>query len=95
MSDGSYRLIDLDATVAIGEFAGEKASTAYLPPEMTYADDHGLVKFKVAGSPDRCIATPAFDLWSVGVVMYRALARKPLFEADDADNLTSRREVRQ
>ena len=33
-----------------------------------------------------------FDIWSFGVVLYRALARRPLLEADDADNLRDKNE---
>ena len=91
--DGSFRLIDLDAGVMIGEFAGEKTSTAFVPPDMTY-DDDGVVRFRNPGcGVDRCVATPALDFWALGCILYRAVARKPLFEADDADNIRSPREL--
>ena len=96
MTDGTFRLIDLDATVRIGEPAGEKTSTAFCPPEMTFEDaDNDLVCFKTpdAGA-ERCDATPAFDFWALGCVMYRALTRAPLFEANDADNIRNSRELK-
>ena len=38
MDDGTWRLIDFDATVEIGNPVGAKTSSAYCPPEMvTYA----------------------------------------------------------
>ena len=45
MTDGSYRLINLDTSVRIGQPAGEKMSTAFCPPEMTLERD-GHVHFK-------------------------------------------------
>lgn len=94
LSDGSYRLIDLDATVRMKESAGEKMSTAYSPPEMTFVEAE-VVRFKIPGcSVERCPATPALDFWGLGCVLFRALTHKPLFEADDADNIYSPRELK-
>ena len=84
---GAFRLIDLDAATDIGEAAGIKTSTAYCPPEMTFVDQ--LVEFKKPG----ILASPSYDFWSCGCVLYRALARRPLFEADDADNMYSQHEM--
>ena len=48
MMDGSWRLIDLDASTRIGDIAGKKQdnSTAYAPPEMAYLKNDGCVSFK-------------------------------------------------
>ena len=40
------------------------------------------------------IADSTFDVWSMGVVFYRALAMRPLFEGDDKDDLAGDREKR-
>ena len=95
--DNDIRLIDLDAMVDAGTPAGVKASTAYCPPEMAFVDENSDVQFKhetqvLPKGESRCLATPAFDLWSFGCVLFRALVRKPLFESDDADNICSHRE---
>lgn len=75
LMDGSWRLIDLDATTDTGHQVNKiKCSSAYCPPEFHAADWDGL-------------CAPSFDLWSLGCVMFRALARRPLLEADDRDNL--------
>ena len=64
---------------------------------MAYLDDGGFVQFKnpIQSLPTGvvpCLAEPWFDFWSLGCMLYRALARKPLFEADDADNIYSKGE---
>ena len=97
LKDKSFRIIDLDAIVKLGSAAGFKTSTAYCPPQMAYLDDGGLVRFKdptqsLPTDIAPCLAKPWFDFWSFGCVLYRALARKPLFQADDADNLYSQGE---
>ena len=95
--NGDFRLIDLDAMVDEGMPAGVKTSTAYCPPEMAFVDENSNVQFKhenqvLPRGESRCLATPAFDFWSFGCVLFRALVRKPLFESDDADNIYSQRE---
>ena len=94
MHNGDHRLIDLDATVQIGDPVGAKASTAYFPPEMAFVDEE-LIRFKNADeSSVCCVASATFDLWGLGCVLYRALTRQPLFQSDDADNLISQSEAR-
>ena len=96
MFDGTWRLIDLDGAVTIGAAIGAKAlSTAFMPPETTYLLD-GEVVFRVQkeGVPyEPLTAHPTLDIWSFMAVLYRAIAHKPLLEADDRDNLRGKREL--
>ena len=39
-------------------------------------------------------ASPQFDLWSLGVLAFRSLARRPLFNSDDRDNMRDDDELR-
>ena len=84
-----------DGAVAMGEPIGAKAlSTAFMPPETTHLEG-GEVAFRVPkeGAPyEPLLAHPTLDLWSFFVVLFRAIAHKPLIEMDDRDNLRSKRE---
>ena len=95
MPDGTWRIIDLDGAVKIGEPIGAKAlSTAFMPPEATHLDgDEVLFRVPKEGAPYKPLkAHPTLDLWSFFVVLFRAIAHKPLIEMDDRDNLRSKRE---
>ena len=48
---------------------------------------------EVVSPSDLLKAHPTFDIWSFAVVLYRVIAHKPLLEADDRDNLRSKREL--
>ena len=77
---GAWLLIDFDAAAKMGEPAGNKSSSAWDPPEMAVADEHGTVSLRVVGSGlEPLPASPQFDVWSLGVLVFRALARRPLF----------------
>ena len=85
MANGSYKLIDLDASVQIGAPLGAKASSAYAPPEMLVQlegrtalrsyQNHGAV-------PDGPFllldAAPSYDVFSFGCIFMCALARRQL-----------------
>ena len=93
MPDGSWRLIDLDGAVKIGDEIGAKTlSTAFMPPESTHVQG-GEVVFRIRKFANALVAHPTLDIWSFVVVLYRAIAHKPLIEADDRDNLRSKREA--
>ena len=56
----------------------------------------GEVVFRVSNSvaPNLVrMAQPTLDVWSFMVVLYRTVVHKPLLEADDRDNLRSKREL--
>ena len=93
MPDGSWRLIDLDGAVKIGDEIGAKAlSTAFMPPESTRVQGQEVV-FRIRKFANALVAHPTLDIWSFMVVLFRAIAHKPLIEADDRDNLRSKREA--
>ena len=91
---GKILLIDLDASVSFSkrQHAGAKYSSAYIPPEMIILDlnDNELkVRSESDGIPikDLLVATPQFDMWSLGVVMYQLCTNEPLFLSNSNDNV--------
>ena len=96
MPDGTWILIDLDGAVKIGAPIGAKAlSTAFMPPEATHIQGDEVV-FRVpkeGASYEPLAAYPTLDLWSFMAVLFRVITHKPLLEADDRDNLRSKREL--
>ena len=40
------------------------------------------------------MADPSYDMWSMGVVFYRIITRRHLFETDDQDNLSKEQDKR-
>ena len=98
MPDGTWRIIDLDAVVRFLESIGAKdLSTAYAPPEATLvAKNTKRVLFRVPDSVDPeevLVAHPTFDIWSLGVISFMALARRSLFESDNRDRLRGSAEL--
>ena len=92
---GQFRLIDLDACVAVGEAAGQKTSTGYCPPEaFTEEPDTGRVVVRAPGGAEQATAATTWDIWGFGVLAFRALATFPLFHTDNADNIYSESELR-
>lgn len=100
MPDGTWRLIDMDGAVVMGKPIGAKAlSTAFMPPETTRVQGEEVV-FRVQKHEAEALmahrplmAHPTLDIWSFAVVLFRAIAHRPLIEADDRDNLRSKREA--
>ena len=73
MSDGSLKLIDLDASARIGsERAGAKSSTAYSPPELY----RHIMMPQIF--PEAPMAHPSFDVWAIGVLIYEMLTGESL-----------------
>ena len=104
MADGTVRLIDFDATISTSSFVGAKTSTAYMGPELTVRLADGSVVMRTYkldsanrevpdGDFELCRASPSFDFWSLGCVLFRALARRPLFNGDDRDNVRNANEL--
>jgi Protein kinase domain/TIR domain len=80
---GKLKLIDLDASVRLGELLGLKHSSAYCPPEAIDVDaDTGLP----AVIQQSVLAHPSFDIWSLGVVLYEMCSGRLLFLSTN-DNL--------
>ena len=82
--------------MTIGKLIGAKAlSTAFTPPEATHLEgDEVLFRVPKEGALYEVLkAHPTLDLWSFFVVLFRAIAHKPLIEMDDRDNLRSKREL--
>ena len=82
----------LDAARARARTREEKA------PQRAVAqveDARGAVTLRVDGSGHEPLAaSPQFDLWSLGVIAFRSLARRPLFNSDDRDNMRNDDELR-
>ena len=91
MADYSYRLINLDLAASTGdpltrEGLSQRLSSAYSPPEvLRMLHGHG-------GPVD---ASASLDMWSFGVVMFRILTQKALFESDDNDNIVGKAVLKQ
>ncbi|GBG34426.1 Protein NLRC3 [Hondaea fermentalgiana] len=78
-SNEVWQLIDLDASVKLGELAGEKHSSGYCPPELARnLFPHGASGTVVAGS--------GFDVWSFGAILYQMLSGTKLFMVDETDD---------
>jgi len=99
-ANGKLVLIDLDscASVVEGDFAGAKYSSAYIPPEMVYRDhstpNHqylirsiGYQGIQNAFPLEPLPASPSYDMWSLGVTLFQMCSGKPLFLADNEDNI--------
>jgi serine/threonine protein kinase len=89
MVGGGFKLIDFDATVNLGDAAGAKLSTAYVPPELltTTPDGRASARDPKLGG---CKAHPTFDIWSLAVVAFLALTGEQLFKRNNADNCTGK-----
>ena len=87
--DGRYVLIDLDSSIPMGQYAGSKYSSAFLPPEMVHVSSVSNmmeVKSKDSSEYTRILATPSFDLWSLGCILFHLCTAEPLFPSS-YDNL--------
>jgi serine/threonine protein kinase len=82
----TWKLIDFDCTVLIGQPAGTKGSTLVAPPELLVLDDTRPV-LRDPESDARLLVDPSFDVWSFGVVLYNLVTGHPLFLANCDDNL--------
>jgi serine/threonine protein kinase len=101
--DGAWKLIDLDASVRIGDKALGKYSSAYVPPEALVrigisVDDQNhevdgvfnmSVRIKAPDTTEALVADPSFDVWSLGCLLYQLCHPHvlPLFQAGQDDNL--------
>ena len=86
---GRMVIIDLDAAASCADALGYKCSTAYVPPEMLHAphSDHLALRPRRPSDGDPLLASPAFDIWSLGVVFFQLFCGETLFQANDEDNL--------
>jgi serine/threonine protein kinase len=105
--EGTWRLIDLDASCRIGiDPVGSKSSSAFVPPEAVYRNDRldivGVrseqLREKLAQefneSVELVIASPSFDVWSLGCILFQLCHKQvlPLFYGGGDDNLSTRRD---
>ena len=91
----TWQLIDMDVACVLGEGFGTKApSSAYCPPEMAKvllaATDGptGAVDTAALGAYKADIA---YDLWSLGVVLFHLLTGRSLWHANQADDVADLR----
>jgi serine/threonine protein kinase/ankyrin repeat protein len=78
---------------------GGKHSAAYVPPEMLYEDlatddtEGPTIRLKSVpcgesgDSGPFLVASPSFDIWSLGVVLYELCTDETLFHSDGQDNI--------
>jgi len=85
-----FLLIDLDVFCKLGESFGEKIpSSAYCPPEMAKVmleamDENGeITKAKLR----KYKANFAYDIWSLGIVLYKLCFAKDFWKIDTDDNI--------
>ena len=86
-----WKLIDLDAAAKIGEKAGLKSSTGYVPPELLILLSSGEVKVRDPTQADLALtADSSFDIWSLGAPLYLLITGQTLFNNNTEDNLNNR-----
>ncbi len=86
----TWKLIDFDCTVLIGQPAGSKVSTLVAPPELLVLDGtHPILRDPESDA--RLLTDPSYDVWSFGVVLYNLVTGHPLFLANCDDNLDPHR----
>ena len=82
----TWKLIDFDGTVVMGQPVESKVSTLVAPPEFVVFD--GTSPILRDPESDGCLrADPSYDVWSFGVVLYNLVTGHPLFLANCDDNL--------
>jgi serine/threonine protein kinase len=97
-SNGSFLLIDFDASAYIGSgYAGKKVSTAYSSPELLYkkdnSDEYGIKYYnnnlasydeesKISQEYSFLSASPSQDAWALGMTIYFLLTRSSFFQSD-------------
>jgi serine/threonine protein kinase len=86
-----WKLIDLDAAAKIGEKAGLKSSTGYVPPELLMLLSTGEVKVRDPTHADLALtADSSFDMWSLGALLYLLITGQTLFNNNTEDDLNNR-----
>jgi ankyrin repeat protein/serine/threonine protein kinase len=91
--DDRMLLIDLDASANVSKLFGVKCSTACAPPEMLYRDEaDGILKFRRA-DVNPLVASLAYDMWTLGVLMYYLCSGQTLWQADFEDNIVDYRDM--
>ena len=89
----SWQLIDLDVSCAIGAPFGDKVpSSGYCPPEMARVLRNATRRtgeVEVAMLREYDCASVAFDLWSLGCVIFHLCFGKTLHHTNHDDNISS------
>ncbi len=94
----SWQLIDLDVSCAIGcEFGAKRPSSGYCPPEMARVivdatDAKGTLD---ATKLQLYVADVAYDLWSLGVVLFHLVTGAALWNNNQNDDISSASDLRQ
>eukprot|EP00607_Mallomonas_marina_P006753 CAMPEP_0182439818 /NCGR_PEP_ID=MMETSP1167-20130531/86670_1 /TAXON_ID=2988 /ORGANISM="Mallomonas Sp, Strain CCMP3275" /LENGTH=1314 /DNA_ID=CAMNT_0024633607 /DNA_START=1523 /DNA_END=5467 /DNA_ORIENTATION=- len=86
------KLTDLDAAASFikGELVGTKYSSGYIPPEMLFEEENGMVKVRTIHDSHGLIAAhPSQDMWALGCVLYFLCAGCTLFHVNTEDNIMS------
>lgn len=100
LSEGRWKLTDLDNAVLIGEVPSNQNtnSTAYMPPECFEMDIAGGEIKSIFGDMSSAkgramLAQPSYDIWSLGCILYQLSNEdfRPLFRGDQRDRLSAQR----
>jgi hypothetical protein len=83
----NWKLIDLDAAANIGEKAGLKSSTGYVPPELLSLAKTGEANLRDPTQTNALNADCRFDIWSLGALLYLLITGQTLLNNDQEDNL--------
>ena len=77
-SADKWILCDLDATASVGDPIGDKAASAYAPPEcQNMYDARGVRK-----TGEAITAATSYDVWSLGVIVFELVSGVRLFRQD-------------
>mmetsp|Transcript_27924 Transcript_27924/g.67670 ORF Transcript_27924/g.67670 Transcript_27924/m.67670 type:complete len:1925 (+) Transcript_27924:271-6045(+) len=88
---GQFSAIDLDnaSTIRTEDAGRKRTSSGYMPPEQAYIEMYARSNDMKSSShqPPAVVATPAYDMWCFGVLLYFLCTGKQLFNVDTKEDV--------